>query len=86
MQSVNEQAALESACAMISRARAQEMLCLLNWKHGGCLSVREPPDVAGITTAERQVVQAVWDAIPDGSSSWMTAFYRILSHVSGDMT
>ncbi len=79
MQSVNEQAALESACAMISRVRAQEMLCLWNWKHGGCLSVREPPDVADITTAERQVVQAVWDAIPDGSSSWMTAFYRILA-------
>ena len=79
MQSMSEQAAVESACAMISRVRAQEMLCLLNWKHGGCLSVREPPDVADITTAERQVVQAVWDAIPDGSSSWMTAFYRILA-------
>ena len=77
--SPNEQAALDVACKVVSGERAEELQRLLNWEHGGCLTRRERPNVPALTPEEDQAVRAVWDAIPNGSSSWMTAFYRILN-------
>jgi hypothetical protein len=74
-----EQAALTAACEIISPERAEQMHEILKWNHGGCL-MRERPKIADVSATERQAVRAVWDTIPDGSSSWMTAFYRILNH------
>ena len=78
MQTHEEQAALKQACALIPLSRAEEILRLLNWKHGGCLTLRERPKVAELTAAEEKAIRALWNTIPDGSSSWMTAFYRVL--------
>ena len=77
--SPKEQAAVDTACSVIAPARASELHRLLNWQNGGCLSVRQRPDIPELTPEEDQAIRAVWDAIPDGSSSWMTAFYRILN-------
>ena len=76
-----ETAALVAACEVISPERAAELHELLKWKHGGCLH-RERPPGAELTNAEDQAIRAVWDTIPDGSASWMTAFYAILNHNS----
>lgn len=37
------------------------------------------PDSA-MTTAERDFVKEVWDAIPRGTSCWMDAFFLILNN------
>ena len=77
--SPREREVLEAACKLISPERALAMQQLLNWKHGGCLSVRQRPAIPDVTAEEDAAIRAVWDAIPDGSSSWMTAFFRILN-------
>lgn len=71
-----ELTALATAQQAISAERAEQILNVKNWEHGGCLS-GNPCPFPRVTAKEHAAIKALWDSIPDGSSSWMTAFYRL---------
>ena len=73
-----EQQALGVAEEAITAERAEQLLRVMNWRNGGCLSKPDCP-FPDITEEERQVIHRLWDSIPEGSSCWMTALYRLLN-------
>ena len=76
--------AMDSACQLIPLSRAEQIKQLKHWQNGGVLTNRERPDIPAVTAEEDAAIRAVWDAIPDGSSSWMTALYEIIrQHTKG---
>ncbi len=68
--------ALETAQQVISAGRAEQILKVKNWEHGGCLS-GNPCPFQRVTDDEDATIKTLWDSIPSGSSSWMTALYRL---------
>ena len=73
-----EQQALGVAQVAITSQRAEQLLRVMNWINGGCLTERQCP-FPDITEEERQVIRRLWDSIPSGSSCWMTALYRLVN-------
>lgn len=71
--SPQQSAALAKAQAVVSLARAREIVRLKRWEHGACLCLNaEKPAVTPLTAAENQAIHELWESLP-GWTSWMTA-------------
>ena len=74
-----QQEAFEAACTVVSLERAEAILKLKNWQHGGCLTVRTRPEIPDVSDEEDQAFRKLWLTLP-GWSSWMTSLYLVRNH------
>lgn len=68
--------AFEAAREIISVPRANEILRLKNWEHGGVLGGAPKPAFPQLTSEENNAIRRLWMTL-DGSSCWMTALYML---------
>ena len=70
--SEEQQAAFDASCEFISKSRAQELVKLYKWKHGGCLTIRQRPDIEDVAPEEDAAIKSFWMTLP-GWTSWSTS-------------
>ena len=56
--------AFAALCRIVPHSRAEDLLQLKNWLHGGCLSGRPRPDVEDVTPTEDAAFRALWMTLP----------------------
>jgi hypothetical protein len=71
---------LAAACKVLSKERALQIREMVKWRAGGCLTQRTPPAGPDASKAEDAHIRAVWDSIPNGSSSWSTALDAVVNY------
>ena len=64
---------LANASVIVPAERAVALRELTRWKNGGCLTIRQRPDIPDVTEEEDDAINTVWNTIPNGSSCWSTA-------------
>ena len=67
-----QQAAFDASCTIVSRSRAKELLQLYKWKNGGCLTIRQRPEIDDVTPAEDAAIKSFWMTLP-GWTCWNTS-------------
>ena len=82
--SEEQQAAFDASCEFISKDRAKELVRLYKWKNGGCLTIRQRPEIEDVTTDENEAIKSFWLTLP-GWSSWSTSL-ELLSEDSRKQT
>ena len=67
-----QQAAFDASCEVISQSRALELVKLYKWRNGGCLTIRQRPEIDDVTAAEDEAIKSFWLTLP-GWTSWSTS-------------
>ena len=70
--SEEQQTAFDASCKVLSQSRAKELVRLYKWKNGGCLTIRQRPDIEDVTTEENDAIKSFWLTLP-GWTSWSTS-------------
>ena len=67
-----QQEAFDASCDVISKSRALELIKLYKWKNGGCLTIRQRPEIADVSPEEDSAIRSFWKTLP-GWTCWNTS-------------
>ena len=67
-----QQEAFDASCNVISKSRALELIKLYKWKNGGCLTIRQRPEIADVSPEEDAAIRSFWMTLP-GWTCWNTS-------------